>query len=91
MENKSSERIRATEPEGRQLRSHRVVENRQLETIKRGEKGGVGIIVRKRTARKDRPEIFQKQESSDKHHSRLEIQDRQNPQFKMGEGGSLGI
>jgi len=48
MENKSSERIRATEPEGRQLRSHRVVENRQLETIKRGEKGGVGIIVRKR-------------------------------------------
>jgi hypothetical protein len=56
MENRSLDRIRSKKKkEGRQLRSHRVV--KQLETIQRGEKGGVGILVGKELPRNDRKSL----------------------------------
>ena len=80
-----------TKKEGRHLRSDRIAEIRHLEAIQRGEKGGVGILVGRRTARNNRKssgslpmarKVLTAKSTGSKR------QDCQNPGSETGEGGS---
>ena len=80
------------EKEGRHLRSDRIAEIRHLEAIQRGEKGGVGILVGRRTARNSRKSIGSLPVAgkvSTVKSTGSKRQDRQNPGSETGEGGSL--
>ena len=81
-----------TKKEGRHLCSDRIAEIRHLEAIQRGEKGGVGILVGRRTARNSRKSIGSLPVAgkvSTVKSTGSKRQDRQNPGSETGEGGSL--